>query len=169
MGPAPVEGAAVNRSLLAAVLVLACCSFGASAESRPCVIVVVGAAGEKEFGEHFQQWAERWEAASKLAQADYVAIGLDEASERPDREVLQQRVAGMSGNSHEALWVVLIGHGTYDGKIARFNMRGPDISGADLAEWLKPMERPIAIVDCSSASGPFLNALSGANRVVVSA
>ena len=157
------------RCLLAVLLVLSFGSLGSAAESRACVIVVVGASGEKEFGEQFQQWAERWEAAAKQAQADYLVIGLDEISEKPDRDVLQQRVASISTNSNEALWVVLIGHGTYDGKTARFNMRGPDITGAELAQWLKPIERPIAIIDCSSASGPFLNALSGSNRVVVTA
>ncbi len=39
----------------------------------------------------------------------------------------------------------------------------------ELAEWLAPLKRPVAILDCASASGPFLNRLSGENRVVVTA
>jgi hypothetical protein len=48
-------------------------------------------------------------------------------------------------------------------------MRGPDFSATELAEWLKPFKRPIAIIDCSSASAPFINKLSGTNRVVITA
>ena len=33
----------------------------------------------------------------------------------------------------EALWLVLIGHGTFDGKTARFGLRGPDVTPAEWA------------------------------------
>jgi hypothetical protein len=64
---------------------------------------------------------------------------------------------------------VLIGHGTFDGKEAKFNLRGPDLSDTELAEWLKPCRRPLAVIDCSSCSAPFLNRLSGKDRVVITA
>lgn len=65
--------------------------------------------------------------------------------------------------------MILIGHGTFDGKVARFNLRGPDVAAGELSEWLKPIGRPIAVINCASSSGPFLNELSGPNRVVVTA
>src|SRR5205085_9215185 len=52
---------------------------------------------------------------------------------------------------------------------AKFNLRGPDFSPSELAAWLKPIERPLAIIDCSSSSGPFLNELSGPHRSVITA
>jgi hypothetical protein len=64
---------------------------------------------------------------------------------------------------------VLIGHGTYDGREAKFNLRGPDFSDAELAQWLSPVKRPLAVINCASASGPFLKKLAGPNRVVVTA
>jgi hypothetical protein len=67
------------------------------------------------------------------------------------------------------LWLVLIGHGTFNGKESKFNLRGPDFSAIEMAEWLKPFRRPVAFINCASASAPFINALSGSNRVVVSA
>ena len=33
---------------------------------------------------------------------------------------------------------MLIGHGTFDGKDAKFNLRGPDVSDEELAQWLAP-------------------------------
>jgi hypothetical protein len=64
---------------------------------------------------------------------------------------------------------VLIGHGTYDGREAKFNLRGPDLTDVELSGWLDPVKRPVVIVNCASASGPFLNRLSGSNRVVITA
>jgi hypothetical protein len=67
------------------------------------------------------------------------------------------------------LWIVFIGHGTFDGKTAKFNLRGPDISAEDLAAALKSCKRPLAVIQCASASGPFLNALSAPGRVIITA
>ena len=64
---------------------------------------------------------------------------------------------------------MLIGHGTFDGKTARFNLRGDDISADEFAQWLAPVERPLAVINCASSSGPFLAALSGPKRAVVTA
>ena len=69
----------------------------------------------------------------------------------------------------EPLWIVLIGHGTYDGREAKFNLRGPDVTDLELSEWLAPYKRPVVVINCASASGPFINRLSGSNRVVVTA
>jgi len=68
----------------------------------------------------------------------------------------------------DELWIVLVGHGTFNGKEAKFNLRGLDLAATDLAEWLKPFQRPLAIIDTASASAPFLSKLAGKGRVVVS-
>ena len=64
---------------------------------------------------------------------------------------------------------MLIGHGTFDGHTAKFNLRGPDVTAEELAEWLKPLKRPLAVINCASASAPFINRLAGENRVVITA
>ena len=46
---------------------------------------------------------------------------------------------------------------------------GRRVSTAQLGEWLQPIERPVAIVNCTSASSPFLNKLTGPGRIVVTA
>ena len=83
--------------------------------------------------------------------------------------LLEERLTGVKEPSTEPLWLVLIGHGTYDGKTTKFNLRGADVTPAELAGWLKVVERPMAIIDCTSSSGPFLNALSAKDRVVITA
>ncbi len=154
---------------LAAVLFVGMLSVSLHAADRPSVLVVVGASGEKDFGEQFAKWAGRWKTAAEKAQAEYAVLGLDDLAEKSDRELLEQQLASWSAPSTEVAWLVFIGHGTFDGKTAKLSLRGPDITPSELAGWLKPIERPIAVIDCTSSSGPFLNELSGKNRCVITA
>ncbi|MBK9138315.1 MAG: hypothetical protein IPM17_06055 [Verrucomicrobia bacterium] len=133
------------------------------------VVLAVGAPGEPEYGSNFVQQAQLWLRASEQAGVAATLIGLDDASEPTDRERLRTALAAEPPDGTDPLWLVLIGHGTYDGREARFNLRGPDVSATDLAEWLKPVRRPLIVINTASASAPFLNQLSGTNRMVVTA
>src|SRR5213076_1421481 len=62
-----------------------------------------------------------------------------------------------------------LGHGTFDRRSAKFNLRGADLSADELAKWLAPVHRPLVVIDAASASGPFIKALSGPDRVIVTA
>lgn len=162
---------------LRVVTVLLLCTFvlhaadGAQQQDRErtTVVVVVGAAGATEYATQFAEWAGLWEQACSRGDANFVAIGFDENSESDDRAVLQETLASGSQETSVALWLVLIGHGTFDGRTAKFNLRGPDVSADDLAEWLRPVLRPVAVIDCASASAPFLVKLSAPGRVVITA
>ncbi len=133
------------------------------------VIVVVGAAGTPEYATQFTEWARLWEQACSRGDANFVAIGSDEGAESDDRKTLQEMLASESQESAAALWLVLIGHGTFDGRTAKFNLRGPDVAADDLVEWLKPVLRPVAVINCASSSAPFLSKLSAPGRVVITA
>jgi hypothetical protein len=137
--------------------------------TQPTVIVAVGAAGEEEFGKEFEQWAERWRATTEQAGAKHQVIGLGATDEPTDLLRLREVLSNEPTNTTAELWLVLIGHGTFDGREAKFNLRGPDLSATELAEWLKPFRRPIIVINCSSSSSPFLNKLSGPERIIVTA
>ncbi len=139
------------------------------AELPTRVLIVVGASGEVEFGTNFTRQATLWQKACQQAQCSATTIGLTDSAPTNDYEILKQSLDAEPKESAAALWLVLIGHGTFDGKEARFNLRGPDVSATDLAGWLKPFHRPMAIIDTSSSSAPFLNKLSGTNRVIITA
>lgn len=147
-------------------LAVALCGTCAAADPQQ-VIVVVGAGGTPEFQEQFRTWATRWQAAAGKGQAEVTTIGLDESADA-DRDRLQQLLVTAAGKA-SPLWLVLIGHGTFDGKTARFNLRGTDITSQELGGWLKEISRPLAVLDCTSCSGAFLSDLSGAGRVVITA
>lgn len=150
--------------LVMSALALIC---SAAAQESQHVIVVVGASGTQEYGTQFEQWADRWEAAARQGEATFeLFAGNGESS---DREALKERLATTSiVKTSEPLWLVLIGHGTFDGRTARFNLQGPDITAAELKESLQDSARPLAIINCASCSSPFVNALGGPDRTVVS-
>jgi hypothetical protein len=137
---------------------------------RPTVIVVVGAAGTPEYGAQFVKWAELWEQACTKGGEKFISIGLDnEVQNTNDRKTLQQTITDETQQTEAALWLVLIGHGTFDGRTAKFNLRGPDLSAKELAQWLKPAQRPLIVINTASSSAPFLSILSGPRRVVITA
>jgi len=136
---------------------------------RATVIVVVGAPGEEEYGRNFAEWAGALSKAAAKAGAKDVVIGLQTNNATADREQLQQTLAAEPKNGSAELWLVLIGHGTSDGKEAKFNLRSNDVAATELANWLQPFRRPLAIINAASASSPFLQKLSGTNRVVITA
>ena len=176
MDSAPLEGNAVKviTTLLVGMLVIGGTVpsvYTAEKENQqnPVVIVVVGATGTEEYAVQFAKWARLWEEACSKGGAKFAAIGLDKVEGSDDRTKLQKTLAGESKQTTVALWLVLIGHGTFDGRNAKFNLRGPDLSADDLAEWLKPVLRPTAVINTTSSSAPFLSKLSAPGRVVITA
>ncbi len=143
--------------------------WSAHAWAGQTVVVVTGAAGTAEFGEKFSTWAGQWKKACQQAKADCIQIGL-KATESSDRDTLKTLLADPAiQQGQDPLWLVLIGHGTFDGRSARFNLQGPDVTDKDLGQWLLPVTRPVALINTTACSAPFLKALSGPERVVISA
>jgi hypothetical protein len=151
-------------------IVLVCMfQIGSTVAVADDVIVVVGAAGEASYGQDFQQWAQRWTAVQDQSHVDIVRIGFSipddeaqvveaegEAEEETDREQLLSAIKGLESSSETPLWIVLIGHGTFQRGVAKFNLQGPDISVTELQQGLANVRRPVVLVNCASASGPFL-------------
>lgn len=136
----------------------------------PSIVVIIGAAGEAEFGAQFLQQAEVWRGVCSKAGAPLQLIKPDENSTtNQNRQQLESRLQTEPKQSIDPLWLVFIGHGTFDGREARFNLQGPDITATELALWLQPFQRPLAIINTSSASAPFINRLSATNRIIITA
>lgn len=161
-------GAAKLIALSLLLILFSNSSFAQTNEQRTLVLVI-GAAGESDYGEKFSAWADLWKQAAAKGGLQTSVIGEDTNNPETDLTqlltILTNEVAKPAGE----LWIVFIGHGTYDSQAAKFNLRGPDISATDLAAVLKPCHRPLAVINCASASGPFINALSGTNRVIITA
>ena len=144
-------------------------ALSATPVDKTTVILVLGAPGQEEFGSNFLQQAESWRKACTQAECNLIELGREPLGETNDLDQLRLAIANQPTNSPAQLWLVLVGHGTFDGKEARFNLRGPDLSATDLQRWLRPFHRPLAILDTTSCSAPFLSKLSATNRVVLTA
>lgn len=132
------------------------------------LLVVVGAPGEPEYQAAFADAAADWQTLSAANDIPSQVIGLTADKEHTDFQILQDTLESQA-NSERRLWLVLIGHGTFDGRKARFNLTGPDISADQLADMLRSTKQPLVLINCASCSGPFINALSAPNRIVVTA
>ena len=69
----------------------------------------------------------------------------------------------------DLLLIVLIGHGTFDGVDAKFNLVGPDLDSADWAALLRPLSGRVVIVDTTASSFPFMERLAAPRRIVITA
>src|SRR4051794_30056826 len=150
----PLATSAALLVLLQAPLLLAADSV-TQTNSPATVIVVVGAPGEEDYGSKFNEWASRWEKATTGAGAKWIGIGHGKDASTNEAAELKTWLDKESKTGSAELWVVLLGHGTYDGKDSKFNLRGPDISAAELAKLLEPFQRPTAVIAAFSASAPF--------------
>src|SRR3954471_22550425 len=101
-----------------ALLAMGLCVAAAGAEDRPCVLIVVGAPGTPEYAAQFRRWADQWQAAAEKAQAGSSGVGQAGRPGGTNRERLRSILAETSASGREPLWIVLIGHGTYDGREA---------------------------------------------------
>ncbi len=131
------------------------------------VIVVVGAAGAAEYDAQFATWSDRWREACERARVSLRCVGRDAPEQASDLQQLQALLLEETTQQADPLWLVLIGHGTFDGRQAKFNLRGADLTAEQLVEWLAPIQRPLVVVNCASASSPFLPAVAGPNRIVI--
>ena len=131
------------------------------------VVIVVGAPGSDLYKEPFETAGQRWLKAA--AAGGKQALLISEKEGGSQLEVLNRVLAAQAAASESPLWLVFIGHGTFDGSAAKFNLHGPDISASELAALISGFQRPFVLLNTTSSSAPFLNALSGPNRIIITA
>ena len=144
------------------------CLLLAPQPAPPTLLLVTGAGGSEEFATEFQAATESWRQHADDAGMKVFQVSGEKEGTTP-RDQLQDLLKSLPGESLQPLWIIFIGHGTYAQGKAKFNLVGPDLSAEELALWIERFRRPLAVINCSSASGPFINRLSGAGRVIVTA
>ena len=152
-----------------ALLALSSWTFRARAVEAPTIITVLGAAGENAYSTNFLSQVRQWKSISAETHSRLVEIGTDSNPKTNDLASLSETLKLEPKGGAEPLWLILIGHGTFDGHDARFNLRGPDLSAGQLAAWLQPFHRIVIVIDTTAGSAPFINTLSATNRVIISA
>jgi hypothetical protein len=137
---------------------------------RAFLLLIVGLAGDPEHGELFGKWsADLASAAERLGVARERIV---HAGSPATRDGIARAFATLarSAGADDLVLVVLFGHGTFDGRMARFNLSGPDMTAPDFAPLLRSLpSRHVVFVNTASASGPFVDALAGPGRTVITA
>jgi Peptidase C13 family len=145
------------------------------------LIVITGVGGDEAHSTQFHKWASAVvDGVKKRGLPDANVIYL---SERPDQDTARIRGrssrdevsktligVGARANANDEIFILLIGHGSFDGKTAAFNLPGPDLTAEDYAGLLSKMKaQRIVFVNTASSSGAFLQPLKGPGRTIVAA
>ena len=149
-----------------------------AADPNKFAVILSGASGDEEFAKRFKGWT------AELSKTLVGRFGFDEArvtilTETPEGRALRATAEEVrrafaslkaSAGPESTVFVFLIGHGTFDGRQAKFSLVGPDLAAGEYAELLSNLpSRRVVVFNMASASGEFIKALSGRGRVVVTA
>ena len=169
------------RGLPAAFALLAALPSPAPAQNTH-ILLVSGLGGEPKYTDAFHGWLSRF-ADAATERYGVPPERITYLGERPEIDPTRIRARSTAGNIRAALaeivaamapeddlFVLLAGHGTFRDGTARFNLPGPDLTPADMGELLAGLgDRRLTFVNTASASGAFVEALSGPNRTVIAA
>jgi hypothetical protein len=142
------------------------CALAALAPAATFYLTIAGLGGEADYDQRFKMWAEDIDGSVKKSGGDVTAFTL----QAPTREQIRAKFAEIAklAKPADSLVLVLIGHGSYDGVEYKFNIAGPDITGAELATLMDhvPASRQL-VVNTTSSSGGSMDSLHKSNRVVI--
>src|SRR5438552_1248454 len=145
------------------------------------LLVIAGVGGDEDHVKAFNKYALAIiDAAKKHGLSDANITYLGETPEqsagrmkaRSTRENVTKAFADLATQAKaiDEVFVVLIGHGSFDGRQGAFNLPGPDLTAADYATLLsKFTTQKIVFVNTASSSGAFVQPLAGPARTIVAA
>jgi hypothetical protein len=168
----------IARYLKAIALAMAMLSSAAPAHAQTperYALVVAGVAGGEKYAENHKKWTASLESILKKMgfAADHVTVlsESDAPATSATRENVTRALASFKQRvkAGDTLLVFLIGHGTADSTSAKFNLVGPDMDAKEWKASLDGLAGRLVFVDSTSSSFPFVEAISGKNRVVITA
>jgi len=174
------EARAIVRCVLAGLLVLLGSSRIVSAQDTH-LLIIVGVGGDEEHSKQFHKWATSvLDAGKKLGIPDANVTYLGESPDkdgsrvkaRSTKENVTKAFTDLAARAkpNDEIFILLIGHGSFDGRQGVFNLPGPDLTVAEYAKLLEKFpSQKIAFVNTASSSGAFLEALAGPGRTIVTA
>jgi hypothetical protein len=132
-------------------------------------VTVAGLGGEPDYEQRFTANANDLDKIFKgVAGAHVWTLTGKQATKAQLTQVMGE--VARQAKAEDDLVLTLIGHGSFDGAEYKFNLVGPDVTAAELAEMCDrvPARRQL-VVDTTSASGGAVAALERPGRAVVSA
>lgn len=133
-------------------------------------LTVAGLGGAPEYETQFSSWSADIEKTVKATDPQARITTLSGAA--ATHEKLQSAVAQIAKEAtpDDALVLMLVGHGTFDGNEYKLNLPGPDITAKQLAQLLNTVTaKRQLVVNMTSASGASLESLAKTDRIVIAA
>jgi len=134
------------------------------------VTVIQGLDGEAEYGKQFSAQVKTVFSAveSVTGKNNIVVFSGNDVSR--DKLLAHFDQLGKTLKPVDQLLVIMVGHGSYDGFEYKFNIPGPDLTGADLVNILKAQITKLqVIINTSSSSGALQALLKNDGRTVITA
>lgn len=156
----------MKRALIVAVMMMC----GWQARAATYYVVVAGLGGEPDYDQRFTGAAKDLDRVFKSAgeTAHVYTLSGAQANAAKFRETLAD--VARDAKAEDDFVLVLIGHGSFDGVEYKFNLVGPDLTAAQLAELCNRIAaRRQLVVNTTSASGGSVPALERAGRAVIAA
>jgi hypothetical protein len=176
MGVASALGIAVKAAWLLSLVLIAAVVRPVEAQQRFAVIVS-GATGGQDYAAQYMAWrdslkrlfVERFKMESSSVVV--LAEGEDDPPTESTAENVRKAIAQLQTRMtrDDLLVIVLIGHGTFDGVDAKFNLVGRDLESAEWAGLLRPLPGTVVMVNTTAGSFPFIERLAGPRRIVIAA
>lgn len=133
-------------------------------------VIIDGPGGEAVYTKQFQEWTEQLKSAlsGKFGFDGKNTRVVSPATAEEVRKTFTELKSQLDANN--VLFVFFIGHGSFDGKEAKFNLVGPDLSASEYNVMLSALPTHRVIVfNMSSASGEFIKSLAAKGRIVITA
>lgn len=152
-----------------------------SASPQRWAVLLVGLQGDDEHEASFRETADRLQAwltgplefpAEHVLRLPAPERAGDPSANPLTAETMRSKLSDIKQKlrGSDTLWVILVGHGNYDGKQAWFHVAGKDPSNEDVGRWMADIRcREQVIWLTHSSSGWFVKPLSRQGRVVIAA
>ena len=142
-----------------------------AAQAELYYVIVGGLGGEPAYANRFLAQTETLADAAARSLGDESRVTLlngEDATREALTEALQELAQTVT--AADTLAVFLVGHGTYDGTVYKYNLPGRDLDGAELGELLGavPAGRQL-VVNATSASGAVLESWAQEGRTLITA
>jgi len=153
-----------------------------TAQAGQYSLILSGAGGTEYYQSKFPEWGARLrnvlvddlghkaENVRVLTETGEAPSGVD--AKKISLDAIREEVEGLCSETSEPdeLFIYLIGHGSHQKTEAKFNIEGPDMRAEQLDEWLQDCSAGVVVViDATSTSAPFINTLSGPDRIIAAA
>jgi hypothetical protein len=161
--------------MLASIALVLLASGVVSAQERHAVIVA-GAAGGEPYAGKLNDWRQRLVSVLReklmFDGARIEVFAEDRTDAQPatrERVIAALENLSRTASPQDLVFIVLMGHGSYDGVEAKFNLVGPDLDTNEWSDLIRPLRARVVLVNTTGASFPFVERLSGPRRIIVTA